>query len=98
MSEETDREIQQLKQQLALLQQESARTRTGWLNWMRMTGFLLVVYAASVFTGVLSAHSKVESNPVAIALVISAIFMAACGGWCLLWSNRGMAEKLMKNG
>ena len=41
MSEETDREIQQLKQQLALLQQESARTRTGWLNWMRMTGFLL---------------------------------------------------------
>jgi succinate dehydrogenase hydrophobic anchor subunit len=96
MSEETGREIQELKQQVALLQQESARTRTGWLTWMRMTGVLLLIYAAAVLAGVLCARSKIESNPVAITFTVSAIFMAACGGWCLLWSVCKMAEKLMK--
>jgi hypothetical protein len=46
--------------------------------------------------GVLKMHGKIETNPVAISFVITALFMAACGGWCLLWSFRWMAEKLMK--
>jgi hypothetical protein len=32
MSEESERELQELKQQVALLQRENDRTRTGWLN------------------------------------------------------------------
>jgi protein-S-isoprenylcysteine O-methyltransferase Ste14 len=96
MSAESERELQELKQQVALLQRENARTRTGWLNWMRATGLLLSVYAGSILLGVLKMQGKVETNPVAISFVITALFMAACGGWCLLWSFRWMAEKLMK--
>jgi hypothetical protein len=40
--------------------------------------------------------SKVETNPVVITFGVTALFMAACRGWCLLWSFRWIAEKLMK--
>ena len=38
MSAEFEREMQELKRAVALLQRENTRTRTGWLNWMRATG------------------------------------------------------------
>lgn len=88
--------MQELKRAVALLQRENARTRTGWLNWMRATGLLLSIYASSILLVVLKMHGKIETNPVAISFVITALFMAACGGWCLLWSFRWMAERLMK--
>jgi hypothetical protein len=31
-----------------------------------------------------------------ITFGVTALFMAACRGWCLLWSFRWIAEKLMK--
>src|ERR1700722_10820423 len=96
MSEEFDRELQELKQQVALLRQENAATRTGWLKWMRATGILLLVYGGGIFLGVLQSHVKVDHSPVATSFGMIALFLAASGGWCLLWSFRAMAEKLMK--
>jgi hypothetical protein len=32
MTDEVDRELQDLKQKLSLVQREHARTRNGWLN------------------------------------------------------------------
>ena len=95
MSEQTDLELQDLKRQLALLQRAQAGTENCWLKWLRATGVLLLVYAASIFLGVLMSHGKVASNPVAISFVFTALFMSACGLWCLLWSFRWMAEKLI---
>ncbi len=96
MSEESDRELQELKQQVALLRQENAATRTGWMKWMRATGVLLLLYGGGLLLGVLQSHAKLEHSPVAISFGIMAIFLAASGGWCLLWSFRWMTEKLMK--
>ena len=62
MSEESERELQELKQQVALVQRENARTRTGWLNWMRATGLLPSVYAGSILLGVLGMHGRVETS------------------------------------
>jgi protein-S-isoprenylcysteine O-methyltransferase Ste14 len=96
MDEQADRELQELKQQLALLQQAHAATRNGWLKWLRATAVLLLVYAGAIFLGILQSKGNPATNPVAISFVITALFMAACGLWCLLWSFRWMAEKLMK--
>ena len=96
MSAETDRELRELKQQVAQLRQESAATRTGSLKWMRATGMLLLVYAVGIFLGVLKAHVKAESNPVVGMFVFGAIFMGCFGLWYLAWSFRWLAEKLMK--
>jgi hypothetical protein len=43
--EEIKRELQNLNEELALLQQEHAKTRNGWLYSLRNTGFLLAVFA-----------------------------------------------------
>ena len=96
MSDTIDTELQAIKRQLALLQQENAATRAGWLKWMRATGILLLVYGGSILLGVLRSPSGFDHNPVAISFGITALFLAASGGWCLLWSFRRMAEKLMK--
>jgi|HubBroStandDraft_6_1064221.scaffolds.fasta_scaffold4274920_1 hypothetical protein len=96
MSEATDTELQELKRQVALLRQENAATRTGWMKWLRATGILFLVYGGGVLLGVLQSHVKVEHSPVATTFTFMAIFLAASGGWCLLWSFRWMAEKLMK--
>ena len=50
MSAESERELRELKQQVTLLQQENARTRVYWLNWIRATGLLLLVYAAPFYS------------------------------------------------
>jgi hypothetical protein len=96
MTDETDHELQDLKQQLSLLQREHARTRNGWLNWIRATGQLLLVFGAALLFGVLISHGNPASNPVAATFGVMAIFMLLLGLWSLVWSLQPMAEKLMK--
>jgi len=93
---EIENELQSLKAQLAALQEEHAKTRFGWLWWMRNTGFLLLVLGISVFFGVLQVHGKIESNPVAMTLGLIAIFMFLFGVWLAAWSLRPLAERIMK--
>lgn len=93
---EIENELQDLKAQLANLREEHAKTRYGWLFWMRNTGFLLLVFGISVFFGVLQSHAKIESNPVGVALVLMAIFMFVLGLWLAAWSLRPLAERMMK--
>jgi hypothetical protein len=89
-------ELQTLKAQLAALQEEHAKTRHGWRYWLRITGFLLTAYSIAVFAGVLMSHAAVSSNPIAVSLTLTSLFMLAFGLWLLAWSNRWMAERLMK--
>jgi hypothetical protein len=93
---EIENELQNLKAQLALLQEEHAKTRYGWRYWLRITGFLLTVYGVAVLAGVLMSHAAVSSNPVAISLTLMSLFMFAFGLWLLAWSTRLLAERLMK--
>ena len=93
---EIENELQSLKAQLALLQEEHAKTRSGWRYWLRITGFLLTVYGIAVLAGVLMSHAPVSSNPVAISLTLMSLFMFAFGLWLLAWSTRLLAERLMK--
>jgi len=96
MSEATDIELQAIKQQLALLRQENAATRTGWMKWLRATGLLLLGYAGAISYGVLKAHGNVESNPIVSVFVFGALFMGCFGLWCFAWSFRLLADRLMK--
>jgi hypothetical protein len=96
MTDETDRELQDLKQQLSLLQREHARTKNGWLNWIRSTGQLHLIFGTALLFGVLTSHGNPASNPVAATLGVMAIFMLVLGLWSIVWSLRPMAEKLMK--
>lgn len=91
-----ENEFRSLKAQLAALQEEHAKTRFGWLYWMRNTGFLLLVFGISVFFGVLQSHTRIESNPVAMTLGVMAIFMLVLGLWLAAWSLRPLAERIMK--
>jgi hypothetical protein len=93
---EIENELQTLKAQLALLQEEHAKTRFGWLYWLRNTGFLLMVLGIAVFLGVLQVHGKIESNPVAMTLGVMAIFLFLMGAWVAMWSLRPLAERIMK--
>jgi len=93
---EIESELQGLKAQVALLQEEHAKTRFGWLYWLRNTGFLLMVLGISMFAGVLQVRGKIESNPVAMTLGLMAIFMFLIGVWVAIWSLRPLAERLMK--
>jgi Na+/melibiose symporter-like transporter len=95
MTDEVDRELQDLKQKLSLLQREHARTRNGWLNWIRSTGQLLLTFGAALILGVLTSHRNL-TNPVAATFGVMAIFMLVLGLWSFVWSLRPMAEKLMK--
>src|SRR5271167_4571697 len=85
---EIENELQNLKAQLAALQEEHAKTRKFWLVWLRSTGFLLTAYSVAVFAGVLLSHGPVSSNPVAASLTLMSLFMAALGLWLLAWSIR----------
>jgi hypothetical protein len=96
--EEIERELQNLKEQLALLQTEHAKTRSGWLYWMRNTGFLLCVWGAAFLLGVWQTHPErlPVPNPIQITIAIMAIVLLAFGAWFWLFSLRPMAERLMK--
>jgi hypothetical protein len=93
---EIESELQNLQFQLVLLQEEHAKTRFGWLYFLRNTGFLLLVLGISMFFGVLQVHGKIESNPVAQMFVMMAIFQILFGVWLAAWSTRPLAERLMK--
>jgi hypothetical protein len=93
---EIESELQTLKSQLAALQEEHAKTRFGWLYWLRNTGFLLMVLGLAIFAGVLQVHGKIESNPVAMTLGVMAIFLFLMGVWVAMWSLRPLAERIMK--
>ena len=93
---EVENELQSLKAQLAALQEEHAKTRFGWLWWMRNTGFLLLVLGISIFFGVLQVHGKIESNPVAMTLGLMATFMFLLGAWLAACSLRPLAERILK--
>lgn len=94
--EEIKRELQNLNEQLALLQQEHAKTRNGWLYSLRNTGFLLAVFGVALLLGVWESHAKLNSNPVAITFAVMAIFMLALGLWLWFWSLRPVAERMMR--
>jgi Na+/melibiose symporter-like transporter len=98
MTEEIERELQDLREQLLLLQVENVKTRNGWLNWMRNTGFLLLVFGITIFSGILQSHHSPESNPIVATFGVMAIFMLVLGAWTALWSLRPLAERLMKLG
>jgi hypothetical protein len=93
---EIESELQNLHFQLVLLQEEHAKTRFGWLYFLRNTGFLLMVLGISMFIGVLQVHGKIESNPVAMTLGLMGTFMFLIGVWVAIWSLRPLAERLMK--
>ena len=90
------RELQNLNEQLALLQQEHAKTRNGWLYSLRDTGFLLAVFGVALLLGVGESQAKLNSNPVAITFAVMAIFMLALGLWLWFWSLRPVAERMMR--
>jgi Na+/melibiose symporter-like transporter len=92
---EVENELQNLKAQLALLQEEHAKTRNGWLWWLRNTGFMLTVFSVAVFAGVLMSHVEVSSNPIAISLIMMSLFMLAFGLWLMAWSIRRLWERMM---
>jgi len=94
---EIESELQSLRSQLATLQEEHAKTRYGWLYWLRMTGFLLLVFGIAIFFGVLKAHADIDANPVAISFIVMAIFLLVIGAWLAVCSLRPMAEKIMRN-
>jgi len=93
---ELESELENLKAQLMLLQEEHAKTRFGWLYLLRNTGFLLLVLGISMFFGVLQAHGKIESNPVGQMFIMMAIFQLLFGAWLAAWSTRWLAERMMK--
>ena len=93
---EIENELQTLRTQLASLQDEHAKTRRGWLHWMRSTGWLLGVYTVAIFLGLMRSHASIESNPVAIALLLIGLFMFPVALWLLGWSTQWGANKLMR--
>jgi hypothetical protein len=94
--EEIKRELRNLKEQLALLQKEHAKTRNGWLYSLRNTGFLLTVFGVALLLGVWESQAKLNSNPVAITFAVMAIFMLALGLWLWFWSLQPLAERMMR--
>lgn len=96
MTAEIEHELQNLKEQLALLQTEHAKTRAGWLYLTRNTGILLAGLGIAMFVGVLKSHAQIDSNPVTIALTMMSLLMLAFGLWLLVFSIRRVAERLMK--
>jgi Na+/melibiose symporter-like transporter len=96
MDHELRDEMQELKRQLARLQLEHAKTRNGWINWMRATGLLLVMFGASFLVGVLS--SKHPSTAIGTTFAIMAVVMLVLGAWSLAWSLRPIAERMMNAG
>ena len=93
---EVETELHSLKTQLALLQEEHAKTRGGWLRCMQATGLFLIAIGFATFIGVLRSHGNIESNPVAMSIGIMSIFMAAPGLLLLAFSTRWLAEKIMR--
>jgi hypothetical protein len=93
---EIEQELQAIKEQLARLQEEHAKTRNGWLYWLRNTGLLLMLFGAAVFAGVLKSHAKIDSSPVGISLTVIALFMFVLGLWLLAWSCWPKAERIMR--
>jgi protein-S-isoprenylcysteine O-methyltransferase Ste14 len=88
---ETDRRLHKLEAELALLRNENAKTREGWLFLMRNTGFLLLALS-TVF--LLGAHAS--SNALKSMFEILGTLMLVLGLWSLAWSWRPVAEKLVK--
>jgi len=97
---EIKNELQNLQFQLVLLQEEHAKTRFGWLYWMRNTGFLLLVLGISMFFGIwkaaLNPHVNIETNPLVASLGLIGIFLFGFGLWLVAFSLRPLAERLMK--
>ena len=93
---EVENELEYLKAQLATLKEEHAKTRFGWLYFLRNTGFLLLVFGIVFFCGVLQSHAKIESSPIGQTFVLMAIFMLIFGAWFSAWSLKPLAERMMK--
>ncbi|HJZ19719.1 MAG TPA: hypothetical protein VJ226_02110 [Bradyrhizobium sp.] len=93
---EVENELEYLRAQLAALKEEHAKTRFGWLYFLRNTGFLLLVYGITSFCGILQSHAKIESSPIAQTIVLMAIFMLIFGAWFAGWSLKPAAERMMK--
>jgi amino acid transporter len=93
---EVENELEYLKAQLAALREEHAKTRAGWLYWLRNTGFLLLVFGITFFFGVLQSHAKIESSPIGQTIVLMAILMLLFGAWLAACSLKPLAERIMK--
>ena len=88
--EETDRRLQKLEAELALLRDENTRTSEGWLYLMRHTGLLLLALS-TVF--LLGAHGS--SNALKSMFEILGTLMLVLGLWSVAWSWRPVAEMAM---
>jgi hypothetical protein len=93
MVQDIDRELRELKQQLALLKDEHARTRNGWSYFLQTTGLILVLYGVSIFLGVL--ESRYPTSPPAMSLAVLGIFMLVIGAWLIISGMRRVAEWMM---
>jgi hypothetical protein len=91
-----ENELEYLKAQLAALKEEHAKTRFGWLYWLRNTGVLLLVLGIAFFFGVLQSQAKIESSPIGQTIVLMAILMLIFGAWLAAFSLRPLADRMMK--
>jgi hypothetical protein len=90
VNEETDRRLQKLEAELALLRREQERTRAGWLTMMRNTGCLLLALSAVFLFG---AHGS--SNALKSMFEILGTLMLVLGLWSVGWSFTPVAEMAM---
>jgi hypothetical protein len=90
INEEADRRLQKLEAELALLRNEQARTRAGWLYLMRNTGFLFMALSAVLLFG---AHGS--SNALKSMFEILGTLMLALGLWSVGWSFTPVAGMAM---
>jgi Na+/melibiose symporter-like transporter len=90
MTEETDRKMQKLEAELALLCKENAATRYGWLFLLRATGFLFMAIAGVFFLG---GHGS--SDALKPLFEILGTLTLVLGLWCTGWSLRPVAEMVM---
>ena len=90
INEETDRRLRKLEAELALLRDEQARMRAGWLYLIRHTGFLLLALSAVFLLG---AHGS--SNALKSMFEILGTLTLVLGLWSAGWSFTPAAEMAM---
>ena len=91
VNEETERKLQKLEAELALLRKEQESTRAGWLTLMRNTGFLFIALSAVFLLG---GHNS--SNTLKSMFDILGTLTLVLGVWSVGWSLRPMAGKLIE--
>jgi hypothetical protein len=81
MSEETDRKVRWLEEQVVLLRKEVMRTRYGWKFSLRITGFLLFFIGALILFRIHTGDSGIDG-----VYQLQGKIMEVLGAWCFGWS------------